>query len=301
MSIQQAGKKILHFPLTKIVIGLLVVVGVVMLAQSGTRWLFDQLSMERSIRGLLIGLVTAVLSILSYAALFRVYEKRTISELSAKRIGRHLLIGILLGALLQSLTIFVMYMNGGFKIISLNPVSFLLPALGMSFTSAIFEEIMVRGIIFRIMEEKLGSYIALVISACIFGALHLGNPNSSLTAAIGLALQAGTFLAAAYIYSRNLWFPIAIHFAWNFTQGGIFGANTSGNSISKSLLTTHIEGEDWYTGGAFGPEGSVQATVFCVLATIVLLVLSHRQNKIIKPVWSKKHQAIENKYAQVVP
>jgi membrane protease YdiL (CAAX protease family) len=157
----------------------------------------------------------------------------------------------------------------------------------MAFTSAIFEEILMRGIIFRITEEKLGSYIALFISAILFGAMHLGNPNSSLIAAIGLAIQAGLLLASAYIYSRNLWFPIAIHFAWNFTQSAIFGANVSGTSISQTLITSKIEGAEWFTGGEFGPEGSIQATAFCFIATVILLILSHREGKIIRPYWKK--------------
>jgi len=157
----------------------------------------------------------------------------------------------------------------------------------MAFTSAIFEETLLRGIIFRVLEEKLGSYIALIISAALFGLLHLANPNSSLIAGIGLAIQAGLLLAAAYIYSRNLWFPIAIHFAWNFTQSAIFGASVSGIAISKTLITSKIEGAQWFTGGQFGPEGSIQATLFCLVATIILLILSHREGKIIYPYWKK--------------
>ena len=156
----------------------------------------------------------------------------------------------------------------------------------MAFNSAIFEEILFRGIICRLIEEKLGSYISLAISALLFGALHILNPNSSIFAALGLAIQAGLLLGAAYIYSKNLWFPIALHFAWNFTQSGIFGASTSGHAISKSLFTTKIEGTELITGGQFGPEGSIQATLFCLIATIILLILSHRQNKIIKPYWT---------------
>lgn len=146
----------------------------------------------------------------------------------------------------------------------------------MAFTSAIFEEILVRGIIFRIMEEKLGSYIALIISALIFGALHLANPNATIATAFGLAIQAGLLLGAAFIYSKNLWFPIAIHFAWNFMQSAIYGANVSGNAIKKTLIVSKIEGPDWLTGGEFGPEGSIQATVFCFIATLGLLFLCHK-------------------------
>jgi len=155
----------------------------------------------------------------------------------------------------------------------------------MAFTAAISEEILIRGILFRHLEEKLGSYIALAISALIFGALHLANPNSSLVAGIGIALQAGVLLGAAFIYSKNLWFPIALHFAWNFTQSGIFGARTSGNEMSKSFLTTKIEGSEIITGGEFGPEGSIQATLFCLIAAITLMALNVKQNKIVAPYW----------------
>ena len=121
----------------------------------------------------------------------------------------------------------------------------------------------------------------------MFGALHLTNPNSSLIAGIGLAIQAGLLLAASYMYARNLWFPIAIHFAWNFSQSAIYGAKVSGNTISKTLITSKIEGATWFTGGAFGPEGSVQATIFCLFAAIILLILSHKEGKIIKPYWKR--------------
>ena len=83
----------------------------------------------------------------------------------------------------------------------------------MAFTSAIFEEILFRGILFRVIEDKLGSYLSLLISALIFGFLHIANPNSSFVTEVGLAIQAGLLLGSAYIYAKNLWFPIAIHFA----------------------------------------------------------------------------------------
>jgi uncharacterized protein len=106
-------------------------------------------------------------------------------------------------------------------------------------------------------------------------------------AALGLAIQAGLSLAAAYIYTKNLWFPIAIHFAWNFTQSGIFGAVTSGNVMKKTLITSKIEGAEWFTGGAFGPEGSIQATLFCLVVTIILIFLSQKEGKIVPPYWEK--------------
>jgi len=287
MNKKNIGYKILHFPLTKIIIGLVVCGVIIGVGQTLIQKVLELTSIGKDFKNLIGGIFTAILAIISYTYLFKLYEKREITEFSKKGIIKNLSIGIVLGAILQSLTILVIYLKGGYSVISINPILFIIPPLTMGITSAIIEEVIIRGIIFRIPEEKLGSYISLLISALIFGALHMGNPNSSFSAGIGIAIQAGLLLGAAYIYSRNLWFPIAIHFAWNFTQSAIFGANVSGGSISKTLITSKIEGAEWFTGGQFGPEGSIQATAFCLIATIILLVLSHKQGKIIKPYWKK--------------
>lgn len=281
-------KRFFQFFLVKIIVGTVVLIGSVALSQKGIRALLQLTTIDATYQKLIVGIVGASLSVLSYYFLYRFYEQRKISELSANGLAKNLVTGMLLGALLQSLTIGVIWFMGGFSVVSVNPLSFLLPAFVMGFTTAIFEEILLRGVFFRLLEEQLGSYIALFISSALFGAMHLGNPNSSLIAAIGIALQAGLFLGAAYMFTRNLWFPIAIHFAWNFTQAGIFGANVSGNPIGKSLFTTKIEGADWFTGGAFGPEGSVQATVFCLLATAGLMVLIVKRKQINKPFWNRE-------------
>jgi membrane protease YdiL (CAAX protease family) len=287
MNKKNIGYKILHFPLTKIIIGLVVCGVIIGFGQTLIQKVLELTNIGKDFKNLIGGIFTAILAVISYTYLFKLYEKREIIEFSKKGIIKNLSIGIVLGAILQSLTISVIYLKGGYSVISINPILFIIPPLTIGITSAIIEETLFRGIIFRIPEQKLGSYISLLISALIFGALHLSNPNSSLSAGIGLAIQAGLLLGAAYIYSRNLWFPIAIHFAWNFTQSAIYGANVSGNAISKTLITSKIEGAEWYTGGQFGPEGSIQATIFCLIATIVLLVLSHKEGKIIKPYWKR--------------
>lgn len=288
METENLGKRILDFSLTRIVIGIVVVCGIASIGQIICGTLLNLTTLDSDLKNLIIGVVVAVLSILSYMLLFRKYENRDVTELSSKGLGKNLIVGILLGAILQSLTIGVIYLKGKFSIVEMNPVLYLLPSLGMAFTTAIYEEIVFRGIVFRIFQEKLGSYIALAISALIFGAMHLANPHSSILLALGLAVQAGLLLGAAYIYSGNLWFPIAIHFAWNFTQSGIFGANVSGGSVGESLFTTKIKGAAWLTGGQFGPEGSVQATLICLAAAIILLILSHKKYNILRPFWVLK-------------
>lgn len=278
-------QKVLHFPLTKIIIGFIVCMGAVSLGQVAIEKSLSIASIPTDFKKFIIGLTTALLALLSYVYLFKCYEKRVLTELNTQRIVKNLVYGAGLGMLLQSLTVLVIYLKGGYTIVNINPILFILPPLTMAFTSAIFEEILFRGILFRVIEDKLGSYLSLLISALLFGFIHISNPNSSFLTAVGLAIQAGLLLGAAYIYAKNLWFPIAIHFAWNFTQSAIFGANVSGNTIPKTLITSKIEGAAWYTGGGFGPEGSIQATIFCLVATIAFLFLSHKKGNIVKPYW----------------
>ncbi|SHG13344.1 CPBP family intramembrane glutamic endopeptidase [Flavobacterium johnsoniae] len=279
-------QKIFNFPVVKIVLALLTFMAVVIIGQQIAVKLLALTPLEKDYRNLLKGLFVSFLCILSYILFFKKYDKRAITEFSAKGLAKNLTIGILIGFVLQSFTILVMYLNGNYNVVNINPVSFILIPFAIMFTVAIIEEILVRGIIFRIVEEKLGSYISLTISSLLFGVFHLVNPHGTIISGICIT-TAGFMLGAAFIYSRNLWFPIALHFAWNFTQSGIFGAITSGNEKTSSLLEAKIQGPEFITGGEFGPEGSIQAIVFCALGTILLLVLSQKQNKIIPPYWKK--------------
>ncbi len=94
-----------------------------------------------------------------------------------------------------------------------------------------------RGVLFRIVEESLGSWIALALSAALFGALHAFNPGATLTSSIAIALEAGVLLAAVFMVTRRLWMVIGLHTAWNFTEGGVFGASVSGGDAHGMLAS----------------------------------------------------------------
>ena len=237
--------------------------------------------LSHDVRNLIKGIFVSILAIGSYWLFYRKYENRAITELSANGIGRKLFAGILTGSGLQSLTILVIYLYGGFKVIAVNPVSTLIIPFTVALTVAVIEEILLRGIVFRITDEKWGSTIALITSGLIFAGLHVVNPHVTVVSVLCITMV-GVLLGAAYMYYRNLWMPIAIHFAWNFTQNGIFGAITSGNEKTSSLLTTQITGPEILTGGQFGPEASIQAVLVCLIAAIIIIMLLNKQNKILK-------------------
>lgn len=278
-------RRILNSPVTKIISGILICFLVFILAQQLTTKILDLTSLDKNYRNLIKGIVSSIAVVSTYIIFYKKYEKRKITELSPNQLTTNISFGILIGVILQCLTILVIVIFGSFKILSINSISNIIIPFTVAFSVAIFEEILIRGIIFRIVEEKLGSYISLFISAAIFGALHLANPNSTLISGLCVAIEAGFLFGIAYIYTRNLWFPIAIHFSWNFVQSGIFGAISSGNEKTNSLLTTEIMGDKLITGGEFGPEGSIQAIVFCLIASILLFQISKKN--IIKPFWKK--------------
>lgn len=279
-------QKILNFPLTKIVLGLLLCFAVFIIAQQLVGKILDVTSIEKNLRNLIKGIIASSVVILAYIYFYRKYEKRKIWEFSSKGLLKNTILGVLIGTSLQALTILVIYLWGDLQIISVNPFSSIITPFAVAFSVAIFEETLLRAIIFRIVEEKLGSYISLAISAIIFGAAHLLNPDSSVISTLCIGIV-GFMFGASYIYSRSLWLPIAIHFSWNFVQSGIFGAITSGNEKMSSLFSTKISGAELITGGAFGPEGTIQATLLWLIVSIVITIFITKQNKLIKPYWKK--------------
>ena len=151
-------------------------------------------------------------------------------------------------------------------------------AFAISLLAAQRGEMIFRGVVFRLFEEGFGTTVAVLLSGALFGALHALNPGATLASSAAIAVEAGVLLAAAYALTRSLWIPIALHFAWNFTEGGIFGAAVSGGKIN-SLFLVPLRGPDYLTGGAFGPEASVAAVGVCLTAAIVMLVLAAQRGE----------------------
>jgi len=141
---------------------------------------------------------------------------------------------------------------------------------------AVGEEILFRGVVYRIVERTMGTSVALLVSALLFGLGHLVNPDFTLFSAL-LVVIGGLMLGLAYAATRNLWFPIGIHFAWNFTIGGIFG--TSGSSpVQHGLVTLTFSGPQWITGGSVGLDNSAIAVALCTaLASAFALLARNRE------------------------
>lgn len=141
---------------------------------------------------------------------------------------------------------------------------------------AILEELL-RGYVLSNLMDSMNKYLALIISAVIFSVMHGGNPNFGWIPFFELVL-AGILLGLSYIYTRNLGFPVALHFSWNFFQGTVFGFNVSGLD-NYSIVQQVNKGDTIWNGGSFGFEGSVLSIILQVIAIVLIYKQFHKQGK----------------------
>ncbi|TDV48820.1 CPBP family intramembrane glutamic endopeptidase [Actinophytocola oryzae] len=236
-----------------------------------------------AIASLVLGPVLAALALWLYLAVVRFVERRRATELNRPDAVRGLARGAVIGLAMFVVVIGVIAVFGGYEVDGWGSVGAMLASLGVMIGAATIEELIFRGVLFRIIAEMGNTTIALVVSAVLFGGLHLFNPQASVWGALAIAVEAGLMLGAAFMAFRNLWVPIGIHWAWNFAQQGIFGANVSGSGHSAGLLDASTPGPSWLTGGEFGPEASVVSIIVGLAATVYFLRLAKRRDDVPAP------------------
>jgi membrane protease YdiL (CAAX protease family) len=141
---------------------------------------------------------------------------------------------------------------------------------------AFSEEVFSRGWVLQVLERGRGTRVAVIGSAAIFALLHAFNPGFGLTALLGLFL-AGLLFAQAYVVTRQLWLPMALHLSWNFSEGPLFGFPVSGLP-GEGLLEVKLSGPDLVTGGAFGPEAGLVVVFGIALASLAIYRLGRRRS-----------------------
>ena len=224
----------------------------------------------------------------AYVLLVRGVERRPLAELSLRGLPGQGGLGLLIGAGLMSATVAALWLLGSYHVVGTNPSAHWLPAvLVVGIGAGLGEEIVSRGALFRIVEEGLGTWWALVISAAFFGAMHLGNPAATAWSSAAIAIEAGLLLGLLYHVTRSLWVCAGMHLAWNVLQGTVFGIAVSGHP-ADGFLVASLSGPTWLSGGAFGAEASVAALLACGSASAVLLWVALRRGSIVPPAWKRR-------------
>ena len=189
--------------------------------------------------------------------------------LTMKTAGKDAMLGLMLAAAILGTGSLLLYFNHNLEYFGITPVpADLFAGLGLMGMIAFSEEIVFRGYILGNLLESFNKWLALIISAALFALVHSGNPEVSVIAIINVFV-AGILLGINYVYTRNLWFSIIFHFAWNFLQGPVLGFDVSGLEL-ESLVQADAKGSILLTGGKFGFEASVLETALFLIAIFLL-------------------------------
>ncbi len=280
--------KILLFPLSRMIMLILLITisifAVDLLADALAAGLTGT---SRTVANYIAQIALTLILYAVYRGYVRIVEKRRVHELSGIRAAGETLTGIMIGASLIGTTVLVMAVAGYYRITGFNQARVLVTGFFTFGYGAFFEELLFRLIIFKLAEEWLGSWIALAISAALFGGAHLFNDNATWWSAVAITVEAGILLAAAFMLTRRIWLALGLHFGWNFMQATLLGIPTSGIRFG-GLVNTQISGPAWLTGGEFGVEASVFTVIIGLMVAIYLLRNAIADDQILPPLWHRK-------------
>lgn len=224
---------------------------------------------------MLVGYLSAAILVLRWRKL-----PLSLLGMSLKGRGKDLLAGLGVAVLLYAVGFGTSLLMGTVEIASVQWVPRdLLGTLLFFLLVAVTEEVMLRGFVLgRMLSAGMNRFVALFLSSALFSAMHLFNPNFALLPFVNILL-AGCLLGASFLYTRNLCFPVVLHWFWNWLQGPVLGYEVSGMDSGETLLTLRLTGSDLLTGGSFGFEGSLLCTVLLVVGTLAIVAYYERRGR----------------------
>lgn len=228
-------------------------------------------------------IVTIPLLLMSYGLYCRFFEKREAVEISAPGAGKEWSAGFLVATTLVVLFVGLISVFGSFEILEYRSAWILLKNILAFGMGSLLQELILLCVLFRLVEEFAGTWVALAASLVVFGFAHIANPNQTLVSAIFLMLSS-ILLIAPFILTRRIWLSWGLHAGWNFMQAGVFGMANSG-ILFPGWMVTEVGGAEWLTGGAIGLEGSYPALIADLSIGLLILIVAIKAGKIVKPQW----------------
>ncbi|MGW2686057.1 CPBP family intramembrane glutamic endopeptidase [Streptomyces sp. NPDC001414] len=230
---------------------------------------------------LVLGLLTSAAAVAVYGWVVRRTEHRPSTEVGRDGARAAFGRGALIGVATFACVIANIALLGDYTVHGAGSVTGAVGLVGFMAAAAATEELLFRGVLFRIVEERTGTWIALTSTGVLFGMMHLLNKDATLWGALAIAVEAGGMLGAAYAATRTLWLPIGLHFGWNWAESAVFGTEVSGSGAQQGLLDASTSGSQLVTGGEFGPEASLYSVLLGILVTLAFLRLARRRGHLV--------------------
>ena len=195
-------------------------------------------------------------------------------------------IGLLIPVIQLSLFFGLMYCSGALEITDFLTVnsaqhsfaSGLFSELFNQIIASVSEEIIHRAFLFYIAFEAFkragqslakSAIFACTASSVLFGFGHISNDGASILSTANLMVS-GIVLCLPFLITGRLGMSIGSHFSWNFVQGVVLGLENSGYPPKVSIIQSSLA-DNLFTGGAFGPEGSLLLVGLEFLAVLMII------------------------------
>ncbi len=199
----------------------------------------------------------------------RIFDRRPLTDIGLRggsASARNFILGVFYGGGAAALMLSAPLLAGTGHLVRRADSTFAWPSL-IFYLAAIWlgaagEEMIFRGYAFQLLVEKIGAYATVLPVGVIFGLAHSSNPNASGLGVVNTIIW-GILLGYAFLRSRDLWLPIGLHYGWNAVLP-LFGVNLSGLTIDVTRYFYKWDLLPLWSGGAYGPEGGLLATVFTV-------------------------------------
>lgn len=270
--------KLIYHPIFRIILGMVIVVSATGLIKSYiTKPFFSSIIQSETLIKVFVTLLGTLVMTLTYYFFTKYYEKREVTELSFKSSFLELFGGFSLGLGVIALEFLLLFCIGNYKILDFEGFDLLTAPFTFLIGAAMLEELVFRGILYRILEQWKGTTVALIVSGVLFELPHLLNPNVAVIGSIG-GIVFGLLMGIMFTYTKRIWLPFSFHLGWNLAQP-IFGSNLTGLDQFGVLFKAEFSGSEIVTGSAMGIEDSI----FSLITLIVLFIVFYLKSK------KKKH------------
>lgn len=186
-------------------------------------------------------------------------------------------IGLLAGFIMNAVCIVVAMLHGDLHFsLGRFELAYMLLAFVVVLIQSGAEELLTRGYMFGALKQRYGVWVAAAVNALFFGALHLLNNGVTVLSIVNIVFF-GLALSLAMIYLDSIWYCIAVHTAWNFTQNFLFGLPNSGIVSEKSFLHLEAAADSIVYDSTFGVEGAIVTTVVLVVMSVCVILYARKK------------------------
>lgn len=279
--------KIIQFPLVRILVVPLFLLPYLLLRNN---FLADFVASSSEVFHFFLVIADAAVTLGVLFLLYRMYarwiEKREAVEISGQKGLAEWGTGMLISSGIVGFMVLLMVLLGYYRVESKGSPEILIEAFVFFGMGAFLQVLAFRLVLYRLAEELLGSWLAFVLTAIVFGIFHIGNPEAGVWSTVTL-IAGDIMFFAAFLYTRRIWLVWGIHWGWNFFQDGVFGMPNSGVGELPSWIRPVIRGPDWITGGSFGIETSFIALFLSLLVGLVVLKMAMDKKQVVSPAWRR--------------